>query len=219
MAKFKKYDEIEHPEYGRGIIKKVDKKDDTLAILEVYFDKTGEKKQLNSEWVKEHCVCYAFFSEEEVRMKYVEIEFDNHPEWKVELRKDVTVSTELRENIDYMLQQITPGIGLILIGEKTIVAFLLREFKDYRTVEKLARRYMNAVFSCHPDFEVINYDDHGAVVTMQEGRLWHFLKPDEVIIENGEASFGTAISAREELMECCEKKEILGIITGWENNE
>ena len=50
--KFKKYDEIQHPKFGRGIVKKVNKIDDDLSILDVQFDEAGEKKQLNSAWLR-----------------------------------------------------------------------------------------------------------------------------------------------------------------------
>ena len=211
--KFKKYDEIQHPKFGRGIVKKVNKIDDDLSILDVQFDEAGEKKQLNSAWVEEHCICYAALPEKDVRANYTDIQLKDFPDWNVALAKEVELTPELEEMICYIMKSVIPGIGFVLIGTSSAVAFLDNEFKNYKTIEKLARRYMNSVFAGHPDFEAIKQDNNGAVIFMNQQRLWHFLKPDEVVLEDGEVSFQTGFSARSALMEQCKKKKILGILS------
>ena len=91
--------------------------------------------------------------------------------------------------ICYIMKSVIPGIGFVLIGTSSAVAFLDTEFKNYKTIEKLARRYMNSVFAGHPDFEAIKQDNNGAVIFMNQQRLWHFLKPDEVVLEDGRFPF------------------------------
>ena len=214
MIKFKKYDEIEHPVHGRGVVKKVNKIDDTLSPLVIQFDKTGEQKQLNSTWVEERCICHCAESNEAVAEKYVEIPFPEHPEWKVELNRFVPLTEELKENIHFILSNVTPGIVLVLIGNLSVVALFPEEGKDYKSKEKYARRYMNSVFSKHPGFEADPLDSGGAVIFMNNGRLWQVILPEAANIQSDHVPLGTALMARGELLERCEKREILGIITG-----
>lgn len=212
MIKFKKYDEIEHPTFGRGVVKKITKVNDTISLLDIYFDKTKDKRQLNSVWVEEFCTCYCAMKEENIQGKYVSIELPNYPKWKLELNKNIVLTEELQKNIYYILSQMKPGISFVLLGNLSTVVFLESEYKTYKSIEKFARRHMSSVFAHHKDFSIYTLENKGIILMMSEGRLWHFIKPEDVVMEGEEVSFETSILGRTELLEVCEKKEIWGII-------
>lgn len=213
--KFQKYDEINHPTYGRGIVKKVIDPQAVCPILEVQFDKDGLRKKLNAKWVLENCVCYTTMSDEDLAKKYTPVLIPNFPDWHMEVAQGVVISEHMKSKLYYLLENTIPGIGFAVIGEDSAVAFFPDEDKGYKSIEKIARRYMSTVFSKHPDFSVTLLDDNGAVIFMNEDRLICYFRPEDTVIENGKLSGQTMFSAREHILESCSKKNIIAIVKGY----
>lgn len=213
--KFVKYDEIDHPTYGRGIVRKVIDPKSICPILEVQFDRNGMSKKLNAQWVTENCICYASMSDEALANKYQQYLLTDFPEWKMEVNKSAEINEQIRNNLFYLLQNTIPGIGFAIIGDNSAVAFFPDEDKGYKAIEKVARRYMSTVFSKHPDFSAKLLDDGGAVIFMNDDRLIYYLRPEDTLVENGKLSGITMFSSRDKLIECCSQKKIIAIVKGY----
>lgn len=213
--KFTKYDEIEHPIYGRGIVRKVIDPKSFCPVLDVQFDQEELRKKLNAKWVAEHCICYAAISDEELSKKYAPVQLPGFPEWKMEVNNGAAISEKMKSSLCYLLKNTIPGIGFVIIGDNSAVAFFPDEDKGYKSIEKIARRYMSSVFTRHPDFAATLLEDNGAVIFMNDDRLIHYLRPEETLVENGKLSGRTMFSSRESLMETCSQKRILAIVKGY----
>jgi len=213
--KFQKYDEISHPAYGRGIIKKVIDPKANVPVLDILFDRDGIRKQLNAKWVEKNCVCYSAMSEEELQNRYASVELDDFPDWHLEIVKDVEFSESMKENLTYLLKNTIPGIGFVIIGDSSVVAFFPDEVSGYKSIEKAARRYMSGVFSRHPDFGVTVLDDKGAFLFMNNDRLIHIILPSKSLAQNGKLPGHVLFGGRSELMNQCQGKCIYGIVKGY----
>ena len=210
--KFQKYDEIDHPSYGRGIVKKVIEPKASVPVLEVLFDRDGIKKQLNAKWVEKNCLCYSALSDEEVQNRYVSVELDGLPDWHLEMVKGLEFSGSMKENLTYLLKNTIPGIGFVIIGDNSVAAFFPDEVSGYKSIEKIARRYMSGVFSRHPDFGVTVLEDQGAFLFMNNDRLIHIIPPEKSFAQNGKLPGHVLFEGRGELMNQCQGKHIYGII-------
>lgn len=213
--KFQKYDEISHPTYGRGIVKKVIDPKASVPILDVQFDQDGVRKQLNAKWVEENCICYAAMSDEELQARYISVELDALPDWHLEMVKGLEFSDPMKENMTYLLKNTIPGIGFVIIGDDAVVAFFPDEVNGYKGIEKIARRYMSGVFSKHPDFGVSVLEDQGAFLFMNDDRLIHIICPEKSHAQNGKLPGNVLFSGRSNLMDRCRDKRIYGIIKGY----
>lgn len=213
--KFTKYDEVEHPIYGRGIVRKIIDSKSFCPVLDVEFDQGGFHKRLNAKWVSDNCICYADMSDEELSKKYTPFQLPDLPNWKIEVNKGAAINEQTQNNLLYLLNNTTPGIGFAIIGENSAVAFFPDEDKGYKSIEKVARRYMSSVFTKHPDFWGRPLDDEGAVIFMNDDRLIHYLRPEDTLFENGKLSGKTMFSSRERLMEACLHKKIWAIVKGY----
>ena len=223
MIEFKKKDVVIHPNYGVGVILAITPINDKLSALEVNFAEAGVCKEFNSQWVEKNCKYEPFVPQEKLP-KAPKPEFKDGvyyvcPElssdsWKVSIEENCKITEEFKDNLDYILHNVTPGINLVLIGESMVVTLWPDEGETDEEIEKAARKYITKVFRQHPDFGYTDLNDGGLIISMLDHRLWFFLKPSFVDRKKDGVSFMTLYLGRNILMDRCRQKKMFAIIRG-----
>lgn len=224
MIEFKKKDVVIHPNYGVGVILAITPINDRLSALEVNFAEAGVCKEFNSQWVEKNCKYEPFVPQEKLP-KAPKPEFKDGiyyvcPElssdsWKVSIEENCKVTEEFKEDLAYVMHNVTPGINLVLIGKAVVVTLLPEEGETDEEIEKAARKYMTKVFRNHPDFGCMDLQDGGLLVSMLDDRLWFFINPSHVRRkENGDVTFESLFLGRAVLMDRCRQKEMFAILRG-----
>ena len=218
MIPFKKKDRIEHPIYGEGVIKKITPVSQTLSLLLVYFQSGGFEKELNSQWVEQHCRHQRYVSEDAPVLKdgvYTENAALSDARWRVFPEQDVELTDALLAGWRYVLNNVTPGINLALIDQYAVVVLDLEEGATDKEIEKTARKHMTGMLRRHPDFGCILLDDGGLVITMYRECLWQFVPPADVSRDaDGKISLKTMLTARAALMYACATGNLSAIVRG-----
>ena len=218
MASFRKKDQIEHPNYGRGTILNVKKGSGTMLLLDVEFPDSGVRKQLSAQWVEQHCQHLPYVDEEK-RPAFRDGTYTLDPalsgdSWQVYPEKDTPLTELVSQGLQYMLRHILPGVHFVVIGPYAAVLMYPEEASTDREMEKVARRHMERVFRQHPDFGCTENEDGSIVLTMRDAALClflpaHFVEKDP---KRGGPTLKCLLQARNTLMSNCYEAKMYAIV-------
>lgn len=219
MAEFKKKDQIEHPNYGRGEILNVTRGSGSLFLLDVEFPGCGIRKQLSSLWVEQHCRHFTRRQVEEAGKpqfrsgEYILDSALSNDIWQVYPEKDTPMSEEICDGLRYLLRCIRPGVNFVQIGPYAAVMMFPKEAASDQQIEKVAKKHMTGVFRQHPDFGCVENEDGSIVITMREAALCIFLPPELVEKDGrGRPSLKCLLVGRNQLMEACYNAKMYAIV-------
>ncbi len=208
---FKKYDMIEHPQYGRGVIKKIIK-GTTHALLIVKFDGLPEKKQLMESWVREHCKYFNDSDPTASAYEKIKIGDDRGDRSGFEHYQSVScpMNTEMISTLQQAEAIIDPCVSLAVLSEHVMMTVFPGEAADPASIVKLVLQQEQQILGKHPDFETATAGEAYGMVVM--GGRFFCLVP----LEKGqeELSFEEAYVYRQEMLNAYSEKIVYGIAIG-----
>ncbi len=124
----------------------------------------------------------------------------------MEIRK--VVEREFTKEEQYTIENVGKYMWgtMALIGNNSGIIFLEADnakFTDEELISR-AKNYMEDIISTHPDFESYDMKDGACLILMESG--FAFSEPDMP------ATIGTKLMTRGQLLEACEKGEIIAIV-------
>lgn len=215
---FRRKDQINHPAYGTGEVRKVIGSGD-YAALEVYFPKTDTTRQLNAAWVTKNCAYIPYRPRKAPPSPVFQTGvYRESPSLSASNRQVFTeqaaVWTDLhRQGLAYMMANAAPGIHFAMIGARALVMLEPEEGDTLQQLEQAAWGHITRTLGTHPDFGCVELEDGGFVLTMNRDRLWLLVPPEHTVrTPEDRITLENLLSARAVLLENCRRKQILAIV-------
>ena len=130
-----------------------------------------------------------------------------------------SMSEELVNGVQRAESYLDGETDIAMLSENVFV--ILDETKASDGVEevcKAVRRYVDDIFSHHPDFSCYRMDDGHMLVIVGHVIAFSKEKITEEDFENSQVRFMNALALRGDLFEVCERAQILVIVDTNENN-
>lgn len=215
---FHRKDQIGHPSYGTGEVRKVAGTGD-FAVLTVYFAKSGTERQLNAAWVAKNCTHIPHRTRKPDPKPvfqpgdYREDPALSTPGRQVFVSQSAPWTDRHRQGLARLLTAAPPELHFAMIGIGALVLLEPEEGTTPAALERAAWGHVEKTLATHPDFGCLELADGGFVLTMNRDRLWLPVPPELANrTPEGKIPLETLLTARAVLLEDCHAKQIYAIV-------
>ena len=146
-------------------------------------------------------------------MRYEKAEMPAFANWNLFVEKEDILTAHMMETLNTLAEACDDGIGFCILGDGSYFVQLSEQFDEMDQVMDILHESIEDLFGYHPDFSIVDLMDgeKGAILTMSDC-FWQILLPEEATYVDGSLDIRCALLARAQLMQACDKGEVLGFL-------